>query len=155
MHSAPTVSYPVGRSRFQGQLISVLFAIAGVAGLAWCATVDVLGWRQALFFALLSIACLVLGRAWRRSAVGTLAWSGDGWRCRTTQGVVSGELGLHLDLQFCMLLSLRSNGGGRLWVWSERRTAPALWLALRRAVMSSPVERAFLSGAQASDLLKP
>lgn len=155
MHSAPAVSYPVGRSRFQGQLIVVLGLIGCLAGLAWCATVERLGWRQGLFFVILSLACWVASLAWSRSSVGELTWDGQGWRFNGALGALNGEVRLQLDLQFCMLLRLRSDDGRRWWLWSEKRSAPAGWLALRRAVMSNAADRSAQPSAEAVALLKP
>ena len=155
MYSAPAVSYPVGRSRFEGQLIGGLTVIGCATGLFWWSFVDMPGWRQALFFVILLAACLVSVRAWLRSPAGVLAWEGPVWRCTGAFGVTSGKVTLHLDLQFCMLLCLRPHDGERLWLCPEQRTAPADWLALRRAVISSPSDRASLRGAQAPDVLKP
>jgi hypothetical protein len=42
----------------------------------------------------------------------------------------------HLDFQFLLLLSLRTEAGARLWLWPERRVAPMRWHALRCAVFS-------------------
>lgn len=155
MHSAPAVSYPVGRSRFQGQLIGVLAALGCIAGVWWYSVVDTPGWRQGLFFTSLLLTGFISVRAWWLSFSGVLAWDGEAWRFSGAQGVVSGEVRLHLDLQFCLLICLRSEEGSRLWLWPEHRTAPAVWLALRRAVMSSATERASRSNAEASALLKP
>ena len=155
MHSAPAVSYPVGRSRFQGQLIGVLTALSGVTGMWWWSVVDTPGWRQGLLVVACLFTALFSVRAWSLSPAGVLAWDGEAWRCTGVQGVVSGKVRLHLDLQFCMLVCLRSDDGGRLWLWPERRTAPTTWLALRRAVISCALDGAFRSNAETAALLNP
>lgn len=154
MHNAPAVSYPVGRSRFQGQWLGGLTTLGCLAGVWWWSVVDTPGWRQGLYFVVLLLTVVASFRAWWRSPSGVLAWDGEAWRFGGTYG---GKVRLHLDLQFCMLLCLQSDaeGAGRLWLWPERRTAPAAWLALRRAVMSSATDRVVRSGAEAAALLKP
>jgi hypothetical protein len=155
MHSAPAVSYPVGRSRFQGQLVGMLAGFGCLAGLVWWSLVDVAGWRQGLFFAIWVLTCGLAIQAWFRSPVGALTWDGEAWRFSVDHGVISGNLRLHLDLQFCMLLCLRSEDAGRLWLWPERRTAAAGWLALRRAVVSSVAARASGLTAGAASTINP
>ena len=155
MYSAPAVSYPVGRSRFQGQLTGVLVVIACLTGLGWCAVADTLGWRQGLFLTVLVVAGLVAAWSWWLSPVGTLAWDGEAWRCSGALAAINGHARLHLDLQFCMLLCLRSDDGRRIWLWPEQRTSPVAWLALRRAVVYAASDRASRQSAKTSDLLNP
>jgi hypothetical protein len=158
MHSAPAVNYPVGRSRFQGQLIGVLVALGCLTGVWWWSGVSMSGWRQALFFVTLLLAALVAARAWWRSPTGVLVWDGEAWCFNGVPGAISGKLQLHLDMQFFMLLCLEKDtarGAGRLWLWLDRRAAPTLWLALRRAVVSSATQGASRASAEASALLKP
>lgn len=155
MHSAPTVSYPVGRSRFQGQLMGVLLALGGLAGAGWWSVVDTPGWRQGLFFATLILTGMVAVQAWWRSPVVVLAWDGETWRCNGGGVSMVGQVRLHLDLQFCILLCLHSDDAERLWLWTERRTAPAAWLALRRALVSSVTNHIYRPGGEADALLTP
>lgn len=155
MHSAPAVSYPVGRSRFQAQLVSVLAMLGGLTGLAWSLTADAPGWRQGVFFGVLLLVCGFSLWSWLRSPAGLLAWDGEAWRFSVDQRVFHGNLRLHLDLQFCMLLGFRSDEAGWLWLWPERRTAPAAWLALRRAVVANAEARGPDSIAEAASMIKP
>ena len=136
MHSAPAVSFPVGRSRFQGWLVG-LTGVGGVlAGMLWLVAVDAIGWRQWLMAILLSGAGTVAWVAWRRSPAGRLHWDGQVWRWTTAIASVSGRLTVHHDLQSCLVLSLRTELGVRIWLWPERRSEAALWHALRQAVFS-------------------
>ena len=136
MHSAPAVSYPVGRSRFQGWLVG-LTALGGmVIGLLWRHAADPAGWRQWLIAMTLLGACVVATLVWLRSPPGILRWDGQAWRWTTGDALVSGLLTAHLDLQFCLVVSLAPDTGARIWIWPERRTEVALWNALRRAVFS-------------------
>ena len=136
MHSAPAVSYPVGRSRFQGLLVLALGLGASVMGAYWLRQVDAVGWRQWLFAGVLLGVCGAAALAWRRSAQGILRWDGQAWHWTRTEASTPGLLTVHLDGQFVLLLSLRHDSGKRLWLWPERRLDATHWNALRRAVFS-------------------
>jgi toxin CptA len=136
MHSAPAVSYPVGRSRFSGWLVA-LTALGGViVGLLWGAAADSVGWRQWLFAMTLLVSCSLAGDAWWRTPLGRLRWDGQAWGWQTVNVRTSGVLSVHLDFQFVLLVSLRTGPGARIWLWPERRAESALWDALRRAIFS-------------------
>lgn len=136
MHSAPAVSYPVGRSRFQGWLILMTGLTGGVAGLFWREQVDLAGWRQYLYGVSLLAACIVAIHVWRRTPQGRLRWDGQAWSWTRGQVSVCGHVTIHLDLQFFLLLSFYSETGSRLWLWPECGADMARWHALRRAVFS-------------------
>ena len=136
MHSAPALSYPVGRSRFQGALVGLTGLVGVVTGLLWQAQAGTANWRQGLFAMTLLGAFIVAVQAWRRSPRGHLSWDGQAWRWAGMGQSASGRLTVHLDFQFFLLLSLRPDSGARIWLWPERRSEIALWNALRRAVFS-------------------
>ena len=136
MHSAPAVSYPVGRSRFQGWLVLVLGVGACMTGVLWLRQVDAVGWRQWLFAGVLLGACGAAAVAWRRCAQGILRWDGQAWHWTGADASVPVLLTVHLDGQSVLLLGVRPDTGKRLWLWPERRLDAAHWNALRRAVFS-------------------
>lgn len=136
MHNAPAVNYPVGRSRFQAWLLG-LTGFGGIAtGLLWRYQVDLAPWRQWLFAVALLGAFILAADAWRRSPSGLLRWDGQAWSWNTADTSATGVLAVHLDLPFCMLLSLRADAGARMWLWPQRSADAGLWNALRRAVFS-------------------
>lgn len=139
MHGAPAVSYPAGRSRFQGWLLALTALSGGLTGWLWQSQSDSVGWRHGLFTLALLGALLLAGNAWRRSPAGHLSWDGQGWTWLSAEGPVGGVLAVHLDLQFCLVVSLRPMTGPRLWLWPERRSELARWSALRRAVFARGV----------------
>lgn len=139
MHSAPAVSYPVGRSRFQAWLLGLTASGGAVTGVFWHHTADLGGWRSWLFAMTLLGACTVAARAWRHAPQGRLRWDGQAWRWTGVNASTCGVPTVHLDLQFCLVLSLRLDTGTRLWLWPERTREVALWNALRRALFSSGV----------------
>lgn len=136
MHSAPALSYPVGRSRLQGWLLGLTGLAGALTGLLWQAAAAPAGWRQGLFAITLLAAVIVAVRAWLRSPRGHLSWDGQAWSWLGVDRAVSGLLAVHLDFQFFLLLSLRPEHGARIWLWPERSAELATWNALRRAVFS-------------------
>ncbi len=136
MHSAPAVSYPVGRSRFYGWLV-VLTGLAGLLiGLLWRFQADLAGWRHWLFFMSLMGSFCIAAETWRRASTGTLRWDGATWSWTNANLSACGVLSIHIDVQFCLLLSLRIDRCARIWLWPERRADVTRWNALRRAVFS-------------------
>ena len=137
MHGAPSVSYPVGRSRFQAALLLAL-GIGGVfSGLLWRDPTGLSSWRQFVFYSVFTAAWLGAAHAWRHSPAGSLRWDGQAWNWMTGQIKPCGVPEVHLDLQFCLLVTVVLEGGKRLWLWPERRADELRWTALRRAVFSS------------------
>jgi hypothetical protein len=138
MHRAPALSFPVGRSRFLGALVVSTAPAGTLVGVLWYAGAAPSPWRHWLFV-LVSLAVFVMAfETWRKAPSGILAWDGRSWNwtgaCAPT--VVSGHLAVHLDLQFCLMLSLRPGSGARIWLCPERRQDVLHWNALRRAVFS-------------------
>jgi toxin CptA len=135
MHSAPSVSYPVGRSAFAGWLYAALALLGALAFLTWVLASS-FGWRQVMaLVAVLASAGLAL-QGWRRSPVGVLLWDGESWAWQKGEVIASGHPEIALDLQSRLLLRWRPNSGRVLWFWLERSSDPSHWDALRRAVYS-------------------
>ena len=143
MHSAPSVSYPVRRSRSVRRLLMGAWcAGAAIAALAAWQMQDA-GWRAAL----LALGVLVSGLALRhgmsgsRAFEGVLHFDGAGW---SMSGSSSGSVGFAtraevcLDFQTVLLLRLRVPGQATSWLWLERDCDPAHWPDLRRAAYSRP-----------------
>jgi len=137
MHAAPSVNYPVGRSRFAGALLGAAWLLGALAILAWTLQAQAPGWRQ-LAAALLLAACGGAAAAgWWRSAAGTLAWDGAAWRFSPAgQPDEAGRPELALDLQSHLLLRWTPAAGRTRWLWAARDEAPSHWDALRRAIYS-------------------
>lgn len=138
MHAAPSVSYPVGRSRFALAALALAWLAALAVALLWTVQVQEAGWRQGLAWAAAGCGGLVALGGWLRSPAGTLAWDG-GWRWTPALGAPEeGRPELALDLQSRLLLRWRADGGAVHWLVAERDTAAVHWDALRRAVYSRP-----------------
>ena len=152
MHSAPAVSYPVGRSHFQGCLLGGTVLIGVLAGMLWFYVSGLAGWRLGLYaITLVGTGALAI-QAWRRTPGGVLRWDGQVWRWTTEAASVCGVLTVHLDFQFCLLLSLRTDAGVRLALWPQRQTDTVHWHALRCAVFSHQRKVAVLAAPPGADL---
>ncbi len=136
MHNAPAVSYPVGRSRFQGGLVGLATLGGAIASLLWHHQADPVVWLQWLFAFTLGLTSYAAARFWYRAPTGTLCWDGRAWSWYSVKVPISGVVTVHLDFQYFMLLSLSSEGGEQIWLWPERRTEARYWNALRQAVFS-------------------
>jgi hypothetical protein len=137
MHAAPSVSFPVGRSRFAAVLLAGLWLAGLAAAAAWWAQAAAPGWRQALALAAVAACGVAALAGWLQSATGTVHWDGDGWRwVEGTRSAQAGQPELALDLQRHMLLRWVPQQGATRWLWVERNAAVSHWDALRRAVYS-------------------
>lgn len=135
MHSAPSVSYPVGRSRF-ALLVVVVAWIAGAAGIAaWRLQVAATPLQVAVAAAALLVPGAIALRAWARSPHGTLSWNGEGWTWSAGADGEPGSAQAVVDVQRVLLLRWHSGRTTR-WFWVERAMQPSRWDDLRRAVYS-------------------
>jgi toxin CptA len=143
MHSAPAVSYPVGRSSFYGALLVGIHVIGASVLVAWVVTSDALGLGHALVWLLWLTSVVVALLSWLRSPTGTLTWDGQHWIWSGGDGSHPVTLLVTLDIQNLMLMHLHSSEAPKLWVWLERRSAPTRWRACRRAVFArQPTDQA-------------
>jgi hypothetical protein len=135
MHSAPSVSFPVGRSRFHGALLLLIALLGAMTLLTWLLQADAIGMRH-LAAVLFWLGCTALATwQWLKSPVGELIWDGLAWIWTSDGKSQPVRPEVSLDLQAFLLLRLGSGFWGRgFWVWPERHMASARWLPLRRAV---------------------
>lgn len=136
MHGAPSVSHPVGRSRFAA-VVSAAGWLLAAGGLAlWSVQVQAAGpARFGAAFVLLAAGAFAAW-SWLRSPQGTLAWDGEGWSWASAPPPEKGMPEPILDLQQVLLLRWRAETGAVRWLWAERRERPSTWDDLRRAVYS-------------------
>lgn len=150
MHSAPSVSYPVGRSRFHVTGV-VATSVAGlVAGLLWRQQAEPAAWQQILFAIVWLGSSSAAFQSWRGSPCGILQWDGLVWHWGVGASIAIGQLKVQLDLQRCLLLRLRFDSGHSTWLWLERGGDTILWDALRRAAVSD-VASGLAPAARADD----
>jgi len=136
MHSAPAVSYPVGRSHFHAVLLIGVLTVGAGSLIAWIAQSDAVSLRHVTMAVLWLISGWMSWQAWFHSSVGVLTWDGQHWTwvCGDDGRLV--DLRVTMDTQHTLLLHLRAPGSPGWWVWLERRTAPMRWLPMRRAVFA-------------------
>ena len=146
MHSAPAVSYPVGRSSFYGVVLAGLHVLGACVLLAWTVSADTPRLGQLLGAVLWSGSLVLAWWSWWHTPRGTLTWDGQHWLW--TLGDLSHPVTplVTLDLQHLMLLQLRAQDVPTQWVWLERSVAPARWRPCRRAVFARQ------SASQATDI---
>ena len=139
MHNAPSVVYPLGRSRFQGGVLAALWLAGVLVTLLWALTAPRLDWRLGVAMAALMVAGAAAWSGWRRAAGGQLHWDGQLWYWES-QGYQSGTpvraLSVALDFQRVLLLRLENHDHVTLWLWAHRASMPERWMDLRRAVYS-------------------
>lgn len=135
MHSAPSVSYPVGRSRDATRLLVVIWAAGACCAGAASYQFDSVGWRQWLLLLSVALAALAVLNMRVRASSGTLDFDGQHWSLSGKAAFPIVETTVVLDFQSLLLLRLRGVRSAR-WRWIERRAEPSRWHDLRRAVYS-------------------
>ena len=135
MHSAPSVSYPVGRSRFAGALLLLIWLLAASATGLWWTQLQAPGWRVGAAALLSAGAGALAAWNWWHAPKGTLAWDGETWSWLAQARLEPGEPEVSLDLQRWLLLRW-SSGHLKRWLWLERAASAERWDDLRRAVYS-------------------
>jgi hypothetical protein len=137
MHSAPAVSYPVGRSFMRSTCLWLPLLAGGAVVLLWTGQTDHPGLPHGLAMLAWLACAVVAGIEHRRPHAGQLRWDGQQWTWEVTGGEPSGEARVRLDWQRGMLLEFRAPERRRAWLWAERRRAPQHWDELRRALYSA------------------
>ncbi|SFO72079.1 hypothetical protein SAMN05216567_102302 [Variovorax sp. OK605] len=141
MHSAPSVTYPVGRSRGATRLLVVLWALGACCAGTSCYLSDSAGWRQLLLVLSVAFAGVAAGFGLRRDGAGTLHFDGLHWSLSAgdaSRSVHAARALVALDFQSLMLLRFSEPGRARRWLWVEQRAMPERWRDVRRAVYSRP-----------------
>jgi toxin CptA len=153
MHSAPSVSYPVGRSRSADRLLSIIWTCGACCVAAACYRFDGADWR----IGLLALSVVGVGAAAWRSALrctasAELSFDGRHWSLAGPAGLRAARVKAALDFQSSLLVCLTDARRARRWVWLDRSARPERWQDLRRAVYSraplaSPVAASRLPSA--------
>ncbi len=136
MHSAPAVTYPVGRCHIQTYLTLALWGLGAAACTLWIRDAGRMGWAQGLALLLWLLAGGLALRSLLAAPEGTLRWDGQQWTWQTGNSSWSGSVRLSLDFQRWVLLEFRPLAGGSLWLGLARTAEPTRWDALRRALCS-------------------
>ena len=140
MHSAPSVSYPVVRSRRAALLLLAAWGLGALAILGWAAGSPPSSSSLATALQLASPAWVVLtgvavAAFWRRLPADALAWDAQHWRCEAAGAPsTEGTLAVALDLQGLVLARFQPARGAIRWLWLDRDAAPGRWHGLRCAL---------------------
>lgn len=136
MHNAPSVTYPVGRSRFQLRLQCAVWWLGVAVVAAWCWRSGVPLGRQMLAGAAVLLAGAGVLWGWWRAPVGSLRWDGQQWFWTVGGASVAVRVHARLDLQRHLLLALQPDPGRSFACWVDCSSQPQRWRDLRRAVYS-------------------
>lgn len=139
MHRAPAVTFPVERSHWHARLIVGLSLLAGLtcAVFAWeQAALDV---RSGLLACALCMASSAAWLGWWQSPQGSLHWDGQDWHWSGFAANPACRLGLLMDFQRVVLVTVKADGQKPVCLWLEGMTGDARWRPLRRAIVSSQV----------------
>lgn len=140
---APSVRFPVRRSRAVGGVLAAVALLGSAALLAWW----LLGTDPGGASAVAGAAALLAAVAgawhwWRGQFCGELHWDGQQWRLDSLLPVRSpmplqGAPEVQWDLQSHLWVCVHAAAGRpRIWLWLESRQQPERWPDLRRAVYS-------------------
>ena len=138
-HNAPPVTYPLGRSRFQAQLLLMLWLTGAAVIGYWMATAQAINWRHGVGATTVALAGALAWTFWKNSPVGHLNWDSQAWHWESKgypSGAAEQTVLVALDCQMMMLLQIDNPAHARLWLWAEKRMCAERWLDLRRAVYS-------------------
>ena len=139
MRNAPSVTAPVGRSRFALALVLCGGISALTLLLAWIVHVPAHPQRQLLVGGLFVLWAVLAWREQRGRTTGQLQWEGATWWFASGSASQEVEPAVVLDLQRVLLLRIEApapSGDRPRWCWLEAGTDRPHWLALRRALYS-------------------
>jgi toxin CptA len=137
MHSAPAVTYPVGRSHFQAWLALAILLLAAALMALWLFQAGHAGWRLVLAACVWLFCTGMVLRSARHSCTGLLRWDGQNWQWESGSKVMTGAVVPHLDWQAGLLLEFRTPEHRVQWLWLMRGAEPLRWDALRRALWAA------------------
>jgi len=137
MHNAPSVTYPVGRSRNAIRLVLGIWILGACGVFAWCLGqargLDA-AWKPALLLFAVALAAWGGWRSVRQAQEAVLDWNGEHWSVAGTPSLSTGRATVHLDIQFLVLVRVVEAGRPAKWLWLDRAAMPERWLDLRRAL---------------------
>ena len=135
MHSAPSVSYPAGRSGLAAALYLCAWLLGAAAVGLWGLREPTSGWQFGGALALLLLVGLFASWGWWQCPIGQLAWDGESWRLSQSGRLIEeGKPEVVVDMQDALLLHWA--GACDRWLWLERRSRSSAWADLRRALYS-------------------
>jgi hypothetical protein len=136
MSGPPSLSFKVGRSRWQAATGSLFLGFGAVTTLGMVLSPHHFS-PLAVVSAVVAFACTGLAflRVRRNSPVGTLHWDGTHWHWADSVDYSVQSVRVAMDFQRWMLVRLERESARPVWLWLERGAAPnSTWMALRRAL---------------------
>ena len=134
MHSAPSVIFPVGRSRMARRLLWSVWGLGAAVLAVWCVQFSGSAWRTALLAAVLPLSACAALAASRMGQESRLQCNVLLCPCAASAWLGPALATVHLDLQSLVLVRLLESGRAAAWFWLERASCPERWLDLRRAL---------------------
>ena len=134
MRSAPSVLYPVLRSRRVGLLLAALWCLGAVPVTGWLLKVSLPPSAGIAVVAWTVLSGAFCAWHWWTAGPDRLAWDGQSW---STNAIFDARLTVTLDLQFLMVLKVVPVVGRSQWLMVDRDASPAAWHSLRCAVTAS------------------
>ena len=140
MHSAPSVIYPVGRSRNAGRLLLALWAVGVCTVLSASIQSTRVDWRVGvlLLCAIVATIAACVG-IFRTESRANLIFDGQSWSMSGGMEVPTAQAAVMLDLQRLLLVRVKEPLGAARWIWLDRNAMPHLWRDLRRALYSRAI----------------
>jgi hypothetical protein len=135
MQSAPSVAFPVARSRRVGWWLALVWGLAALPVAWWFAAVPTAPLVRCLMLLwILALGCGLAWQWWRTDAC-TMRWDGQTWSIDGKSPLPEACLTVSLDFQTLMLSRLQPAGSRRVrWIFADRSGAPDRWHGLRCAV---------------------
>lgn len=137
MRSAPSVVYPVLRSRRVGVLLALLWCLGALPVTGWGVQVAASPMLCLAVVAWTLVAGALAAWQWWHAEPDHLSWDGRSW---STNTVHDARVVVALDLQWLMVLRVVPVAGRALWLLLDRDAAPAAWHPLRCATTASALE---------------
>jgi toxin CptA len=137
MFGPPSVSFKVGRSRWQAVTGVMFVGFGSVTTLAMVLSPHHFP-TWAAVFAVIAWACSGWSfyRTLRETPVGTLLWDGIHWHWAGSRDYSVSAISVTMDLQYWMLVRVERISAQPIWLWLERGSRPSTkWIALRRALV--------------------
>jgi toxin CptA len=140
MHRAPAVNFTVKRSRWQARLIACLGLLALAILAVFAQGQAVLDVRTGVVALAILVTCSLAFLGWRQSPQGSLRWDGQHWHWSGFPDNTVCRLGLLMDLQSVVVVTLKAETQSSISLWLETTCGDANWKALRRAIVSSQAD---------------
>lgn len=147
MHSAPSVSYPVGRSHGAARLLSALWIAGACCSGAALYPFGHMAWRQVLLVSSVVLTATVARRTLGPVLAADLVFDGQDWSLAGQDASKAARIAVLLDIQSLVLVRLDEPTKRARWLWLERRARPERWQDLRRAIYSRALSSSVTAGA--------